>query len=93
MALYEILDRGSSVLSTSGEAPGERRRRSPAHRAVGMAQVGMVVLLLTCWLAGGYAGIVYWSVQGSLLGVIASAGVSGAGAASVWSLFTGLDRQ
>ena len=49
-----------------------------------VVRVGLVGLLLTCWMTGAYAGIVYWSVQGSLLGVIVSAGIFGAGAASTW---------
>ena len=49
--------------------------------------------MLACWMAGGYAEIVYWSFQISLLGMIVSAGVSGVGTASTWLGFTGLGDQ
>jgi hypothetical protein len=38
-------------------------------------------------MAGAYAGIVYWALNGSLLGVILSALVTGVGATSTLSLF------
>ncbi|WP_218014189.1 hypothetical protein [Rubellimicrobium roseum] len=47
----------------------------------------LVSLLLLAWTVGAYAGIVYWSPQGSLWGVILSAVVPGFGAATTLLLY------
>lgn len=85
MAVYEDLshDRrhGRPVLASAMEHPLERVR------------LGLVALLVGLWLVAAYAGIVYWSVQGSLLGVLASAAVSGLAAAATWTLYVRLASQ
>lgn len=50
-------------------------------------ELGLVILLLGCWMVGAYAGIVYWAVQGSLMGVFLTAVVSGLGAFSTLPLY------
>ena len=64
----------------------------PAEPLVAMIRLGLLALLLACWVAGAYAGIVFWSFQGSLLGVIASALVPGLAATFTWSAFTALEN-
>jgi hypothetical protein len=59
---------------------------------IGAVRVVLLALLLLCWVAGAYAGIVYWSLQGSLLGVLASAVIPGIAATSTWWGFTALDK-
>jgi hypothetical protein len=59
---------------------------------VGILRAALLALLLVCWVTGAYAGIVFWSLQGSLLGVIASAVVPGLAATSTWWAFKALDR-
>jgi hypothetical protein len=87
MALYEFFDREDRH---AGARPAGRWTPGGLVTAVRLALVGF---LLTCWLAGAYAGTVYWSLQGSLLGVIASALISGAGFTFTWTLFTGLEGR
>jgi hypothetical protein len=83
MALYDDLDRHDRM-AASVSLP-------VAAQLTGMVRLGLLAFLLVCWIAGAYAGIVYWSLQGSLLGVIASALVPGIAAASTWSAFTMLE--
>ena len=91
MALYESLSHQDLSVASSAHAAG--RQRSVAGQLVATVRLGLVLVLIALWLAGGYAGIVFWSVEGSLLGVIAASIVSGLGAASTWTLFTGLVRR
>ena len=79
MAVYEDL---------STERPHGRWFRAPAMRSLPDAiRTGLVAFLMACWMAGAYAGIVYWSLHGSLLGVILSAVVPGVAAPATWWLF------
>jgi hypothetical protein len=91
MALYESLE--DRDLDTATMPDMFREQASHSHPFLPVVRVGLLCLLLAFWIAGGYAGIVYWSLQSSLLGVIASAGMAGAGAASTWLSFTGLGRR
>jgi hypothetical protein len=91
MALYESLSHQD--LSVASGAAADGSQPSISDQLVGALRLGLVLVLLACWMAGGYAGIVYWSVEGSLLGVIAASSVSGLGATSTWTLFTGLVRR
>ena len=93
MALYEVLGRHDPATANpnaSSRAIALAHPASSAEHMVGMIRVGFLALLLACWVAGAYAGIVYWSLQGSLLGVIASALVPGIAATFTWSAFTTL---
>jgi hypothetical protein len=47
-------------------------RIAPPGVLSGPIRFGLFVLLLGLWMAGAYAGIVYWALNGSLLGVILS---------------------
>ncbi len=83
MALYESFDRDDRDAAAGSE------ELSLSSRLVALFHVVLVACLVTCCVAGAYAGIVYWSVEGSLLGVVASALVSGVGVSFVWTLLTG----
>ena len=95
MALYEDLDRQPRLAAIPLD-PAGRMGASVAvlatERLAGTVRVSLLALLLACWVAGAYAGIVYWSLQGSLLGVIASALVPGIAATFTWSAFTVLEK-
>ena len=78
-----------------------RRTAAPTSVALAAAHPGQLVglvrliglaVLLIGWVAGAYAGIVYWSFQGSLLGVIGSTAMWGAAAAATWSAFAALEE-
>lgn len=75
----------------SGVRPHGRHSRpveaSFMEQSLETLRLGLVALLVGLWLTGAYAGIVYWSLHGSLLGVIVSAAVAGMAAASTWSLY------
>ena len=91
MALYDDLDRHPRITAVPFDpphplaAPGSGLTRE--HVVAGV-RLGFLALLLTFWVAGAYAGIVYWSLQGSIWGVIASAVVPGLAATFTWSAFT-----
>ncbi len=97
MALYDDLNRQPQSrvtavpydLSHQTGASASTRRRG---RLVGTLQAVGLAFLMVCWIAGAYAGIVYWSLQASLLGVIASALIPGIAATSTWSAFAALER-
>jgi hypothetical protein len=94
MALYESLDHQNLSTPTAANAARRQlRQRSVYDWLVWAVRVGLVGLLLACWVGAAYAGIVYWSFQGSLLGVVVSALVSGGGALSTWWLFTELESR
>ena len=94
MAFYESLDsQDLDMAAASDAARRQLRQRSVSDWLVAAVRVGLVGLLLACWVAAAYAGIVYWSFQGSLLGVVVSALVSGGGALSTWWLFTELESR
>lgn len=82
MALYEDLD---------PDHPAGRTNQAPAgHRISETIRLGLVALLVGLWIAGAYGGIVYWSLQGSLQGVLASTLVSLAAGAAIWLFFVKL---
>ena len=103
MALYDDLNRQPRVnrqpqarvtavpygLSHQTGASALASRRG---RLIGTLQAVGLAFLMVCWIAGAYAGIVYWSLQASLLGVIASALIPGIAATSTWSAFAALER-
>ena len=95
MALYEDLDRQSRVAAVP-HPPSHRMEASSTALSmddvVGAARVLVLAFLLICWVTGAYAGIVYWSLQGSLLGVIASALIPGLAATFTWFAFMTLER-
>ncbi len=88
MAFFEASNFGYRVASQS---PRRAARTTAKKRASEVVRLGLVVLLLGLWIAGAYAGIVYWALNGSLLGVILSAVVTGVGATSTLSLFGGAE--
>jgi hypothetical protein len=95
MALYEDLDRQPRVSAVPYHPSHRVDGSAPVatmDRLVGAAQAAGLAFLLVCWVAGAYAGIVYWSLQGSLLGVIASALIPGLAATSTWSAFAALEK-
>ncbi len=99
MALYEDLDRHDRTRAAGQRhaqaAVAVARERSGDQRFQGLAagslqetiELGLVILLLGCWLVGAYAGIVYWAEQGSLMGLFLTAVVSGVGAFSTLPLY------
>ncbi len=96
MALYEDVDqqarrmadpRRSMHPTTVARSAAHQDQLAGAVRLIGLA------LLLTCWVAGAYGGIVYWSFQGSLLGMIGSTVIAGAAAVSTWSAFAALEER
>ena len=97
MALYEDLNRRDRRNPAAAASYNPSRPMSGAAPAismdevVGTVRVALLSFLLLCWVAGAYAGLVYWSLQGSLLGVLASAIVPGIAATSTWWAFTALD--
>ena len=62
------------------------------REVIGLLRAALLALLLVGWVAGAYAGIVYWSLQGSLLGVLASSIIPGIAATSTWWAFRTLER-
>jgi len=96
MALYEDLrrhDRGERVVAATYNPSHPMRASTSAislDEVIGTLRLVFLAFLLLCWVAGAYAGIVYWSLQGSLLGVLASAIVPGLAATSTWWGFTAL---
>ena len=90
MALYESFDHQDPMPATTAEAEQSQDKFLQIPGINGLAEaVGLVMvgLLLLAWAVGAYAGIVYWSVQGSLGGVILSVLVPGFGAASTVPLY------
>jgi hypothetical protein len=85
MALWESLDRQDQIAASPAATTQEQ--------IVGAVRLALLAVLLVGWVAGAYAGIVYWSLQGSLLGVIASAILPGLAATSTWSAFAALERS
>ena len=83
MALYEPFERDGRQ---AGAGFGER---SLSSKIAPLFHMVLVACLVTCCVAGAYAGIVYWSFEGSLLGVIASALISGVGVSFIWTLLAG----
>ncbi|TNC74888.1 hypothetical protein [Rubellimicrobium roseum] len=88
MTLYESLERQDPQPAVAAERPQrqllEIRGVSSLTEALGLM---LVSLLLMTWALGAYAGIVYWSVQGSIWGVVLSAIVPGFGAATTLPLY------
>jgi hypothetical protein len=97
MALYEDLrrhDRRERVVAATYNPPHPMRASRPVislDEVIRGLRLVLLAFLLLCWMAGAYAGIVYWSLQGSLLGVLASAIVPGLAATSTWWGFTALE--
>ncbi len=87
MVLCESLH-GDLVVPQSSGRPD---RTAATETLSEMVWLGLFVLLLGLWMAGAYAGIVYWALEGSLLGVILSDLVTGVGATSTLSLFGGAE--
>ena len=97
MALYDDLNRQPQPRVTAvpydlSHRMGASAPASRKGRLTGMLQAAGLAFLMVCWIAGAYAGIVYWSLQASLLGVIASALIPGIAATSTWSAFAALER-
>ena len=97
MALYDDLNRQPQSRVTAvpydlSHQAGASASTSRRGRLVGTLQAVGLAFLMICWIAGAYAGIVYWSLQASLLGVIASALIPGIAATSTWSAFAALER-
>ncbi len=95
MALYDDLNRHPRVSAAPYALSHRRGAPAPASRRgrlIGTLQAVGLAFLMVCWIAGAYAGIVYWSLQASLLGVIASALIPGIAATSTWSAFAALER-
>ena len=98
MALYDDLkrqNRRDRVVAVSYIPSHPLVASAPAismDEVIRAARIVLLVFLLLCWVAGAYAGIVYWSLQGSLLGVLASAVVPGLVATSTWWAFAALER-
>src|SRR5690349_19638032 len=95
MALYEDVDRQHRAPAISYDPAHRMGASAPAIRMEQLfaaARVALLALLVVCWIAGAYAGIVYWSFQGSLLGVIASAIVPGLAATATWSAFMAMQE-
>jgi len=91
MALHESLE-AQGLTPTTGAAPCQDKlielpRIGSLAEAAGLV---LVCLLLLCWTVGAYAGVVYWSVQGSLWGVILSVIIPGFGATSTLPLYVWL---
>ncbi len=95
MALYESLDRQDRTAPMAYSGSYNAQGLSSAGTSeplVGAVRVVLLGFLLLCWIAGAYAGIVYWSFHSSLLGVIASAVIPGLAATATWSAFMELER-
>jgi hypothetical protein len=85
MALYEDL---------GPDRPAGRPGQEPATpRLSETIRLGLVVLLVGLWIAGAYGGIVYWALQESVLGVLASTLVSLIAGAATWLLFIKLTEH
>ena len=95
MALYESLNRQDRVTAVPYGSSHPMTAAAPAismDEVIGAARAACLACLLLCWIVGAYAGIVYWSLQGSLLGVVASAVIPGIAATSTWWGFATLER-
>jgi hypothetical protein len=95
MALYDDLSRRNRVKAITYDRSRSLATEAPAFSqddVVGAVRAVLLALLLLCWVAGAYAGIVYWSLQGSLLGVLASAIVPGIAATCTWWAYSAMDR-
>jgi hypothetical protein len=94
MALYEDLDRQPRRTPSPYGSPRSVTAAAaiPVDEVVRAVRIAFLGFLLICWVAGAYAGIVYWSLQGSLLGVLVSAVLPGIAAVSTWWAFTALER-
>ena len=98
MALYEDLKRHGRhdrAIAVSYNPPHPMSASASAismGEVIGAVRVVVLAFLLLCWVAGAYAGIIYWSLQGSLLGVLASAVVPGIAATSTWWGFAALEK-
>lgn len=95
MALYEDLERQNrtpAIPYGSSRAIAATSSESSTEQVVGMIRLAFLTFLLACWIVGAYAGIVFWSFQGSLLGVIASAVLPGIAATSTLSAFATLRK-
>ena len=99
MALYEDLrrhDRRERVVAAIYNPPHPMRASAPVislDEVIGALRLVLLAFLLLCWVAGAYAGIVYWSLQGSLLGVLASAVFPGMAATSTWWAFAVMETS
>ena len=96
MALYEDLDRQGRMTAIAYRQSHPRAAEAPAlswEDVVRTVRAASLAFLIVCWVAGAYAGIVYWSLQGSLLGVLASAVVGGIAATSTWWSYAALERS
>ena len=71
MARFDELDRPGrspaipdrpSYRSAPGPARALAAPAGPAEPLLAMIRLGLLALLLACWVAGAYAGIVFWSV-------------------------------
>ena len=90
MALYDALDRHDRVEAVAYTPSRPVATEAPAFSkddVIGAVRAVLLALLLPFWVAGAYAGIVYWSLQGSLLGVLASAVIPSMAATSTWWAF------
>ena len=97
MALYDDLNRQPQAQVTAvpydlSHQAGASASTSCRGRLVGTLQAAGLAFLMVCWIAGAYAGIVYWSFQASVLGVVASARIPGIAATSTWSAFVALEK-
>ncbi len=85
MALYEDLG--------SERPAGSQGQERAAHRVSETIRLGLVVLLVGLWIAGAYGGMVYWALQESVLGVLASTLVSLIAGAATWLVFVKLTEH
>ena len=96
MALYESLDRHDRVVAVAYTPSCPVPAAAPSismDEVIGAVRAVLLAFLLLCWVAGAYAGIVYWSLQGSLLGVLASAVIPSMAATSTWWGFAALEKS
>jgi hypothetical protein len=95
MALYDNQDPHPQITAVPydpSHLPGGASLVITGEQLVGLVRLIGLGVLLIGWVAGAYAGIVYWSLHGSLFGVIVSALVPGIAATSTWSAFTTLEK-
>ncbi len=94
MALYESLDQQDRMagMTSSPSRSTPAPSLTTTEGLVGTARIALLSRLLVCRVLGACAGIVYWSFQGSLLGVVASAGIPGLAAATTWLAFATLEK-
>ncbi len=84
------------VYEYPGPQSRPRDRLARAGSSAGLPEpvrLGLAALLLTCWVIGACAGIVYWALNVSLLGVLLSATLPGLGAAWAMSLLQGATAE